>query len=104
MFRQEKSEPYNYPFTLHYICCSDKRRQSLSSAWGRDNSGAGTGLLGSPKKRHKPPQSLSIDNVTSDCRSQAIPSPGLLSTHSMWNTSDLMLTPSHHADPDNVSK
>nr|KAG5690600.1 hypothetical protein BaRGS_022604 [Batillaria attramentaria] len=62
-----------------------------------------TGLLASPKRRLKPVQSLSIDNM-SEYRSQAAPSPGLLSTRSMWSTSDLMHTPYHLNDPETMSK
>ncbi|KAK7114848.1 hypothetical protein V1264_000838 [Littorina saxatilis] len=83
------------------------RRQSLSSSWGRENvgmAGAAGGPLTSPQRRLKPLQSLSIDNVTSDYRSQNVPSPGMFSTKSMWSTSDLMLSPGPFQDMETVSK
>lgn len=80
------------------------RRQSLSAACTRDVTSAAAGLLSasSPKRRLKPVQSLSIDNVT-DYRSQGVLSPGLLSTRSTWSTSDLVESPYHLNDPDAMS-
>ncbi|XP_041375408.1 cyclic nucleotide-gated cation channel beta-1-like isoform X2 [Gigantopelta aegis] len=66
------------------------RRSSLSSTWSRDSALS--------HRRLNPISSLSIENMSVEPRVPALRSPGLLSTASMWNTSDLTLTPAkkHH--------
>ncbi|XP_050395780.1 cyclic nucleotide-gated cation channel beta-3 isoform X2 [Patella vulgata] len=72
------------------------RRSSITSLWSRE----------STTSKHRRPD-LRIDNVTAETKfHQPVPSPGMLSTHSMWSTSDLLLSPSprqQRRDPDSFS-
>ena len=76
--------------TLPVCLSTGVRRSSLSSTWSRDSALS--------HRRLKPIAALSIENMSVEPRVPALRSPGLLSTASMWNTSDLTLTPSknHH--------
>ncbi|XP_046577928.1 cyclic nucleotide-gated cation channel beta-1-like isoform X2 [Haliotis rubra] len=72
------------------------RRSSLASTWSRDS--------GLSHRRLKPISSLSINDMACEAKVQPLPSPGLLSTHSMWSTSDLFSRPSsRQQDPEVVS-